>query len=89
MLTIHAEIMAVQNGQLDAEDNPLKHAPHSADILLSESWSRGYSRVQAAYPADWVRDSKYWPPVSRVDNVYGDRNLVCTCPDVASMTADE
>ena len=89
MLTIHAEIVAIQNGQLDAQDNPLKHAPHSADILLSDSWNRAYSREQAAYPADWVRESKYWPPVSRVDNVYGDRNLVCTCPDVQSVTASE
>jgi len=85
MISIHGEIMEIQNGRLDPADNPLKHAPHAADILLSDSWSHAYSRQQAAYPASWLKESKYWPPVSRVDNVYGDRHLVCTCPDMASL----
>ena len=85
MISIHGEIMEIQNGRLDRDDNPLKHAPHAADILLSDSWCHAYSREQAAYPAAWLKESKYWPPVSRVDNVYGDRHLVCTCPDMASL----
>lgn len=85
MIAIHGEIMDIQNGVADATDNPLKHAPHAADVLLSDDWSHAYSREQAAYPAAWLKDFKYWPPVSRVDNVYGDRHLVCTCPDVASV----
>ena len=85
MIAIHGEIMDIQNGIADAQDNPLKHAPHAADVLLSDDWAHAYSREQAAYPAAWLKEFKYWPPVSRVDNVYGDRHLVCTCPDVASV----
>ena len=85
MIAIHGEIMEIQNGRFDREDNPLKHAPHTAEVLLSDAWSHGYSREQAAYPAEWVKLSKYWPPVSRIDNVYGDRHLVCTCPDMKSL----
>lgn len=85
MISIHGEIMDIQNGTADPQDNPLKHAPHAANILLGDDWSHGYSREQAAYPAAWLKDFKYWPPVSRVDNVYGDRHLICTCPDVASV----
>lgn len=86
MISIHGEIMDIRDGRADATDNALKHAPHAADILLSDSWDHSYSREQAAYPAAWLKDFKYWPPVSRVDNVYGDRHLVCTCPDMASLT---
>lgn len=85
MISIHQEIIAVRDGIADRSDNVLKHAPHSADILLDDNWNHSYSRRQAAYPAAWLQDYKYWPPVSRVDNVYGDRHLVCTCPDVESM----
>ncbi|MEZ6129745.1 MAG: aminomethyl-transferring glycine dehydrogenase [Planctomycetaceae bacterium] len=85
MISIHAEITAIRDGVADRQDNALKHAPHTADVLLADSWNRSYSREQAAFPAPWTRDFKYWPPVSRVDNVYGDRHLVCTCPDVATM----
>ncbi|MEM1297049.1 MAG: aminomethyl-transferring glycine dehydrogenase, partial [Verrucomicrobiota bacterium] len=85
MIAIHGEIRAIETGNADSEDNPLKHAPHTADVLLSDSWERGYSREVAAFPADWLRESKYWPPVSRIDNVYGDRNLVCTCPSVDEL----
>jgi glycine dehydrogenase len=79
MRAIHAEIRKVESGEWDAAENPLKYAPHPADTLLSDGWSRNYSREEAAYPVDWVRDRKFWPPVSRIDNVFGDRNLVCTC----------
>lgn len=85
MISIHGEIMDIRDGRADTVDNPLKHAPHAADVLLSSDWNHAYSREQAAYPAEWLKDFKYWPPVSRVDNVYGDRHLVCTCPDMASL----
>ncbi len=79
MLSIRAEIAAVAAGRLDREDNPLKNAPHTAREVMAETWTHGYSREQAAFPLPWVVAAKYWPPVKRVDNVYGDRNLVCTC----------
>jgi glycine dehydrogenase len=79
MAGIHGEIEAVANGLADPEDNALKGAPHPAETLLAETWSRAYSREHAAYPLPWVRERKFWPPVSRIDNVAGDRHLVCTC----------
>jgi glycine dehydrogenase len=79
MIQIRAEITAIASGQLDAADNPLKNAPHTAAEVTAATWTHGYSRAQAAYPLPYVAASKYWPPVKRVDNVYGDRNLVCTC----------
>ena len=85
MILIHGEMMDIRDGRGSREDNALKNAPHAADVLLSDSWDHQYSREQAAYPAAWLKDFKYWPPVSRVDNVYGDRHLVCTCPDIASL----
>lgn len=88
MISIHGEIIAIRDGQSDRTDNVLKNAPHTAEVLMSDDWDHRYSREQAGWPAPWLRDFKYWPPVSRVDNVYGDRNLVCTCPDVASLAAD-
>ena len=85
MIAIHGEIMDVQEGRIDANNNPLKHAPHTAQVLMADNWDRPYSRQQAAYPAAWLKDFKYWPTVSRIDNVFGDRNLVCTCPDMADF----
>jgi len=85
MILIHAEITDIRDGRVSREDNALKHAPHTADVLLADNWNHSYSREQAAYPAAWLKDFKYWPPVSRVDNVYGDRNLVCTCPDLETL----
>jgi glycine dehydrogenase len=79
MLTIRAEIVAIAAGTLDRLDNPLKHAPHTAREVMADTWTHGYSREQAAFPLPWVAAAKYWPPVTRVDNVYGDRHLVCTC----------
>jgi glycine dehydrogenase len=79
MIAIRAEIAAIAAGGLDRADNPLKHAPHSAAEVTADVWTHGYSRQQAAFPLAWVAAAKYWPPVKRVDNVYGDRNLVCTC----------
>ncbi|HEX2940670.1 MAG TPA: aminomethyl-transferring glycine dehydrogenase [Rhodopila sp.] len=79
MLAIRAEIAAIAAGTLDKADNPLKHAPHTAQEVSADVWTHAYSRTQAAFPLPWVAAAKYWPPVKRVDNVYGDRNLVCTC----------
>ena len=79
MIAIRGEIDAIAAGRLDKADNPLKHAPHTAREVSATVWTHAYSREQAAFPLPFVAASKYWPPVKRVDNVYGDRNLVCTC----------
>ncbi len=84
MLLIHQEILDVQNGTLDKIDNPLKNSPHTAAMTTSDRWDHLYPRERAAYPAPWSRDHKFWPFVGRVDNVYGDRNLVCSCLPVES-----
>jgi len=81
MIAIREEIRAIEEGKSDRKDNALKHAPHSAAALAGE-WDRGYAREQAAFPLPWVRERKFWPFVGRIDNVYGDRNLVCLCPPV-------
>jgi glycine dehydrogenase len=80
LISIHGEICAVESGELDRIDNPLKNAPHTAGEVTGDEWTHGYSRQLAAYPAAWTRDFKYWPPVGRIDNAWGDRNLVCTHP---------
>jgi len=79
MISIRQEIAQVERGERDQSDNVLKNAPHTAKMLLAEEWHHDYSRQQAAYPLDSLRDCKYWPPVGRVDNAWGDRNLVCAC----------
>ncbi len=84
MLLIHQEILDVQNGALDKIDNPLKNSPHTAAMVTSDRWDHLYPRERAAYPAFWLRDHKFWPYVGRVDNVYGDRNLVCSCLPIES-----
>jgi glycine dehydrogenase len=83
MITIREEIRAVENGTLDKNDNPLKNAPHTAAEIVGP-WNHPYSREQAVYPVDSLIENKYWPPVGRVDNVFGDRNLVCACPSIES-----
>ncbi|HKZ33278.1 MAG TPA: aminomethyl-transferring glycine dehydrogenase [Vicinamibacteria bacterium] len=80
MIAIREEIRAVEEGRLPREDNPLKNAPHTAAMLLAPEWTHPYSREQAAFPLSWVRGNKYWPPVARVDHVYGDRHLVSVRP---------
>ncbi len=82
MISIHAEIEAVANGKQDRQNNLLKNAPHTARQIASDKWDRPYSREQAAFPAPWTREHKFWPAVARIDNVYGDRNLFCSCPPV-------
>jgi glycine dehydrogenase len=84
MIAIRAEIRAVEQGRMDKADNPLKNAPHTAAEVMAEVWAHPYSREQAAFPLPFVKARKYWPPVKRVDNVYGDRNLVCTCAPLES-----
>ncbi|MEB3273730.1 MAG: aminomethyl-transferring glycine dehydrogenase [Prochlorothrix sp.] len=79
MIAIRREIEAIEQGQADPKNNVLKHAPHTAEVLIQNEWDRPYSREQAAYPLPWLRQSKFWPAVGRVDNAYGDRNLVCSC----------
>ena len=84
MIAIRSEIAKVEAGEFDAIDNPLKNAPHTALEIASEDWSHAYTREQAVYPLPSLKLAKYWPPVNRVDNVYGDRNLVCSCPPIES-----
>ncbi|SFL56355.1 aminomethyl-transferring glycine dehydrogenase [Rugamonas rubra] len=79
MVAIRMEIAKVENGEFDREDNPLKHAPHTAEVLTADKWERKYSREVAAFPLPSLRKQKYWPSVGRADNVYGDRNLMCGC----------
>jgi glycine dehydrogenase len=88
LFAIRDEVEAVVSGEADPEDNALKNAPHTAAMLMAEDWEHGYSRERAAYPAPWTREHKYWPPVRRVDNAYGDRNLVCVCPPVEAYAEE-
>ena len=84
MIAIRKEIEEVVTGKADKKDNILKHAPHTAKSMCANEWNRPYSREQAAFPLAWVRDNKFWPAVARVDNVYGDKHLVCSCPPISS-----
>jgi glycine dehydrogenase len=79
LISIHAEITAIECGQADKQNNLLKNAPHTADLLAAEPWDHPYSREQACFPAKWLHDHKFWPAAGRIDSVYGDRNLVCSC----------
>lgn len=89
MLAIRAEIDDIGSGRITYEESPLAHAPHTMDDIVSEKWDRKYSREIGAYPAPWVRANKFWPTCGRVDNVYGDRNLICTCPPLEAYMDDE
>ena len=84
MAQIRQEVDKVARGEWDARDNPLKNAPHTQDAVLAAAWPHAYSREEAAFPAPWLRDHKFWPSVARVDNAYGDRNLQCACPPLAA-----
>ena len=81
---IRAEIREIEAGRSDRADNPLKHAPHTAAIVGSDAWPHAYSRRAAAWPSLAQEASKYWPPVGRIDGVYGDRNVYCNCPPIES-----
>jgi len=88
LIAIRGEIAAIAEGRVDAADNPLKMAPHTASEVAGDDWPHPYSREQAAFPAPWVRANKFWPSVARVDNGYGDKNLVCTCPPVEAFASE-
>ncbi|MCH9674195.1 MAG: hypothetical protein K0U93_22345, partial [Gammaproteobacteria bacterium] len=87
MIAIREEIGRIESGQSDANDNVLLNAPHTAEVLAQEAWPHSYSRRDAVFPAA-ARGAKYWPPVGRIDNVAGDRNLVCACPPLSDYVAD-
>ncbi len=82
MITIRQEIADIESGTLEREDNPLKNSPHTTAMVSADDWSHSYSRQRAAYPVAGLTAKKFWPASARVDNAYGDRNLVCTCPPV-------
>ncbi|MDP2137771.1 MAG: aminomethyl-transferring glycine dehydrogenase, partial [Candidatus Didemnitutus sp.] len=86
LIAIHGEMAAVASGESDKLNNPLKHAPHTAQVLCATEWPHPYSRETAAFPDQWTRASKFWPAVGRIDNVYGDRNLVCSCVGMAAYS---
>ena len=84
LILIRQEIAEIEAGRLPRDNNPLKHAPHTIEAIAQSDWPHPYSRETAAFPAPWLRQHKFWPSVSRIDNVYGDRNLICTCPPMES-----
>ncbi len=88
LIRIREEIRCIEDGTADREDNTLRNAPHTIGMIGSDDWGHPYSRESAAWPLPWLRDRKFWPPVGRVDNPHGDRNLVCTCIDVASAAEE-
>ncbi|HLI92162.1 MAG TPA: aminotransferase class V-fold PLP-dependent enzyme, partial [Puia sp.] len=88
MISIHEEIRAIGEGRADSSDNVLKNAPHTLHVICSDDWKHPYSRSQAAFPLPYVRGSKFWPSVARVNNTYGDRNLICTCEPVSSYAEE-
>jgi glycine dehydrogenase len=88
MVSIYREVEAIVTGKFDITDNPLKNAPHTAEVLLCGEWNRCYSREEAAYPAPWTKEYKFWSSVGRVDNAYGDRNLVCSCVGMEGYKED-
>ena len=87
MVAIHAEAMKVESGEWPSDDNPLVNAPHPAGVATADEWTHPYSRDEAVFPEGWDRANKYWPPVSRIDGVHGDRNLVCCCPPLEELSS--
>jgi glycine dehydrogenase len=88
MIQIREEIRMVERGELDREDNPLKHAPHTATQAAATEWTHGYSRELAVFPLASLRRQKYWSPVARVDNVHGDKNVFCSCVPLMAYTPE-
>src|SRR5690606_9825213 len=88
LISIREEIRAIEEGRMDKKNNPLKNAPHTADVVMAGEWDRPYSRTEAAYPAPWTREHKFWPAFGLVESAAGDRNLICACPPVESYAAD-
>lgn len=87
LILIRQEIAEIEAGRLPRDNNPLKHAPHTIETIAQSDWPHPYSRETAAFPAPWLRQNKFWPSVSRIDNVYGDRNLICTCPPMDTYSS--
>ncbi len=85
MIAIREEIRAIEDGRMDRDDNPLKNAPHTAEAVTASDWPHPYTREQAAFPASWLHDFKFWPHVGRIDNYYGDRNVFCSCPPIETF----
>ena len=88
MVSIRKEIEEIENNTADYEDNVLKNAPHTAKELIADTWNHPYSREKAAYPYKDIVDNKYWPPVGRINNVHGDKNLMCSCPSIKEYSED-
>jgi len=84
LIDIRKDIKEIEDGKLTSEESVLKHAPHTMEVVMSNNWEKKYTREKAAFPLPFVRKSKYWPTVGRIDHVYGDRNLVCACPPIES-----
>ncbi|BBM88337.1 glycine dehydrogenase (decarboxylating) [Spirochaetota bacterium] len=84
LLSLRREIKAIETGKWPRDNNPIKNAPHTAMMIAKDDWSAPYTREEAVYPLPWLRNHKYWPPVARIDNVYGDRNLFCVCPPLSA-----
>ena len=89
LLNIRKEIKAIEEGKSDKMDNPLKNAPHTQFEIAIDNWSHPYSREQAVYPLDYVRHNKFWPSVNRVNNTFGDRNLICTCEPITAYIEEK
>jgi glycine dehydrogenase len=87
LIAIRGEIAAIERGDFDRADNPLKNAPHTAESVMADTWTHPYSRTVAAFPAPWTKASKFWPSVARINDVHGDRNVICTCPPIESYAA--
>ena len=89
LISIYHEIKAIEEGKISKTDNPLKNAPHTLQIVCADEWTHPYSRQEAAFPLSYITNNKFWPSVSRINNTYGDRNLVCTCEPVESYMEAE
>ena len=88
LISIYHEIKAIENGQADKSDNVLKHAPHTQAVICSDEWNHRYTRQEAAFPLAYVARNKFWPSIARINNTFGDRNLVCTCEPTSSYAAE-
>lgn len=88
LLAIRSEIDAIEKGTADKTDNPLKNAPHTQNVVMADEWKHPYTRQQAAFPLEYVKANKFWLSVSRINNTYGDRNLICTCEPVSAYAEE-
>jgi glycine dehydrogenase len=87
LISIRQEIAEIENGSASRENNVLKNAPHTVDVVVSDDWAYPYSREKAAFPAPWTRARKFWPSVGRINSAFGDKNLMCSCPPVEAYAA--